>query len=102
MPKFEIPLTPTPQNFQIALGSVVYRVSLRWCRPAQVWVLDLYNAANSPIIQGIPLVADVDLLEPYAYLGLGGKLVASTPDSLYTPPTFLNLGIDSHLYFITP
>ena len=102
MATYKIPLTPESQNFQIVLISTIYRVFLYWCVPANVWVIDLSTATGVPVLQGIPLVANTDLLEPFAYLGIGGKLIAQTDGVLDQPPTYANLGSAANLYFVTP
>ena len=64
------------------------------------WMLDISDAANAPLIQGIPLVTGVDLLQQYPYVGIAGQLVCQTTGDPYAVPTYDNLGIDSKLYFI--
>jgi len=102
MPSYKIPLTPEPQRFEIQLGKVTYSIGLEWCEPNLSWILNLYNAQETPILQGIPLVTGVDLFEQYEYLGLGGGLYATTSGDPNAPPTFENLGTLGHLYFVTP
>ena len=102
MTVYEIPLTPQPQNFQIVLGGKNYGVKLRWCDPAQAWVMDFATDTGVPILEGVPLIANTDLLEPYAYLDFGGALTATTKNAPYANPTFTNLGTASNVYFTTP
>lgn len=102
MANFEIPLTPQPQTFTIALSGVDYRLTVQWRNAEQGgWVLDIADTSNNPIIEGIPLVTGVDLLEQYAYLGLGGVLWCQTTADPDAVPTFDNLGSGSHLYWFT-
>lgn len=98
----EIPLTPQPQTFLITLANVQYRFTLQY-RNADMggWFLDIADSSSNPIIQGIPLVTGADLLEQYAYLGIGGQLIVQTDGDSDAVPTFSNLGAASHLYFVS-
>jgi hypothetical protein len=101
MQAFEIPTTPTPQEFAITLGGVQYRVTLKWNVASNAWVIDFADTNGVPILAGVPLVTGVDLLEPYAYLNFGGKLYALTDNDADAPPTFVNLGVAGRLYWVT-
>ena len=98
---FEIPLTPAPQTFTITLGSTDYNFTLQFRDPAPGWVLDIADANGNPLVQGIPLVTGVDLLQPFAHLNFPGQLRVQSdgpdPDAV---PTFDNLGVNAHLYFV--
>jgi hypothetical protein len=101
MATFEIPLTPNAQQFEIALSGKKYKIRVRWNVAGACWMFDLSDVDDTPILSSIPMVTGCDLLAPYGYLNLGGKLVVATD---YTPdavPTFDNLGTASHLYWIT-
>lgn len=101
MANYEIPLSPNPQSFTISLSGTEYRLTVQW-RDAEGagWVVDIADTSGNPIIQGIPLVTGVNLLDQYAYLISGVLWVQTTadPDAV---PTFDNLGIGSHLYWYT-
>ena len=56
------------------------------------WLLDMADAEGVPLVSGIPLVAGCDLLEPYAYLGLGGALLLSGDEP--PSPDTLGRGVD--------
>lgn len=101
MSTYEIPLSPTPQQFNIALAGVNYQLRVHWCDAAQVWVLDVASNEGNLLVGGIPLVTGADLLAQYPYLTFGGALVAQTDFDLAAPPNFTNLGILGHLYFVT-
>jgi hypothetical protein len=98
---FEIPLQPNPQQFPITLGGLDYELTVKWNTANSTWVLDIADTSNNPIVGGIPLVTGLDLLEQYAYLGIGGALVVQTDASFFNQPTYANLGTGSHLYFVT-
>lgn len=100
MTPYEIPLTPEAQSFHITLGGIDYSLRLLWNAPDSVWLLDLNDTNGTPILQGIPLVTGVDLLAQFAYLGLGGQLVAQTDNAPDAVPTVDNLGVTGRLYFV--
>ena len=102
MASYEIPLEPYAQSFSIMLGGVSYRLAVYWNVPGTVWVIDLMDDLGTPIITGIPLVANIDLLAPYTYMNFGGQLVAQSDNNPDAKATYDNLGLIGHLYFITP
>lgn len=98
---YEIPLTPTPQRFGITLQQVTYVMRVTWAdAPGGGWVLDIADTNDVPIVNGIPLVTGANLLAGYEYLGLSGSLVVQTDHDTDALPTFDNLGLTSHLYFV--
>lgn len=101
MANYEIPLSPEAQKFDIVLAGVDYLISVYWGTRTNTWLIDIANAAGTPILTGIPLVANTDLLAPYPYLNFGGQLIAQTDNAPNVPPTYDNLGITGHLYFVT-
>jgi len=102
MANFEIPLSPSPQTFTISLSGTDYRLTVQWRNAEGAgWILDIADSGGSPIIEGIPLVTGVNLLEQYDYLGFTGVLWVQTTADPDAVPTFDNLGIGSHLYWFT-
>ena len=101
MTSFEIPTTPQAQTFSISLGGVPYIMTIRWNDVAQVWIIDIADQNDVPLVVGIPMVTGCDLIGPFAWLGIGGSLVATTDHSPDTPPSFSDLGSTGHLYFVT-
>lgn len=99
---YEIPLTPQAQSFNIQLNQVSYTFTLMWREVDNIggWVLDIADASGNPLVQGIPLVTGCDLLKQYGYLGIGGGLWVLTDGDPDAVPTFQNLGLQSHLYFV--
>jgi hypothetical protein len=95
----QIPLTNIPQAFSISLNNVTYNLSLRW-NEKQGWILDIADIDENSLISNIPLTTGRDLLEPYAYLGFGGKLYVFNQSNTDVP-TYDNLGTDTNLYFVT-
>jgi predicted Zn-dependent protease with MMP-like domain len=100
---YEIPLTPSPQTFSILLAGVSYQLTLRYIDATDGgWLIDIADNAENNILCGVPLVTGHDLLEQYDYLGIGGQLFVQTDGDPDTVPTFQNLGLQGHLYFVTP
>lgn len=99
---FEIPLQPaTQQQFNITLNGTEYQFTVRWCDPAQAWMLSIADATGTAqIADGLLLTTGSDLLEQLAYLGIGGQLQVQTDNSPAAVPMFANLGVTGHLYFI--
>jgi hypothetical protein len=98
---FEIPLSPQPETFNIALAGVTYGFTVRWNVQNASWIIDIADASGNPIVSGIPMVTGADLLEQFAYLGLNFALIAQTDNAPDVVPTFETLGQTSHLYAIT-
>ena len=96
----EVPLSPQAQVFSIPLAGVTYRLTLQW-RIGCGWVMDVADQSGNAIVNGIPLVTGVDLLAPYPDKGFGGMLLVQTDGNVDAAPTYANLGVRSHLYFVT-
>lgn len=102
MAVYEIPLSPTPQKFAIQLGEQTYELRLQWNNaPTGGWVLDIFDENGEPLICGIPLVTGANLLEQFAYVGIVGELTVQTDFDINAVPTFENLGVNSHLFYIS-
>lgn len=99
---FLIPLVNVPQTFGINLAGVVYTITCKWNPSVDGgWVLDIANAAQIPIIAGLPLITGCNVLEGLGYLGINGELWVYTDGDSDSVPTLSNLGVDSNLYFTT-
>jgi hypothetical protein len=97
---YEIPLSPQPQTFTVALGGTDYRLTFYWSTPANCWMLDLADANSNPMVQGIPVITGLDLLYQYKYLSVAGSLVVQTDYDTQAVPTFENLGVTGRVYFV--
>lgn len=97
----EIPLTAQAQRFGITLGTVDYILTTWWNAAANCWMLSLHDANDNAIIDSIPLITGADLLEQFAYLGLGGQLIIQTDGDANAVPTYANLGTQGHLYWVS-
>jgi len=101
MSSYEIPLTNEPQTLGVQLGSAEYGLTVLWGTATGCWLLHMDDADGVRILSSIPLVCGSDLLEPFAYMNLGGTLYAATDGDTFTPPTYDNLGSLGRLYFET-
>jgi hypothetical protein len=98
---FLVPFVPaTPQILQISIGGTTYTMKVRWCVPANCWMLDLSDASGNPILQGIPLITGTDLLAQFAYLGLGFSLLVQSNNDPTAVPTFASLGLTGNVYIL--
>jgi hypothetical protein len=64
------------------------------------WCFDMFTAAGVPILSSVPLVTGLDLLAQFAYLGLGLAFFVATDEAPLNTPTYENLGLTAHLYFM--
>lgn len=99
---FLVPLINQPQQFTTVLNGVRYTLRVYWNDSAQCWLMDISDSSNNPILQSIPIVTGVNLLSQYAYLGIGGRLIAQTTNDPTAVPTFANLGTTGNLYYLFP
>jgi hypothetical protein len=99
---FEIPLSiGTPQQFSVTLSQVDYLMTLRYRNVIEGgWFLDIADISGNSIVEGIPLVTGVDLLEQYKHLGFTGALRVQTTNDPDAVPTFENLGAAGKLYWV--
>jgi hypothetical protein len=103
---WEIPLTPQTQRMRIDISGTNYTLHFKYNSVCDTWVMDVNDTADTPILEGIPLVTGTDLFGQFRYLGIGGGLPmivmtigpGRSPDDI---PNYQNLGIDGHLYFKT-
>ncbi len=100
MSTYEVPLSPKPQSLTINLpnGTTIGLSFLFQFNDDNCWIMDISDVSGNPLACGIPFVTGADLLEQYAYLGLGVQMWCSTDGNLSTPPSWYNLGISAHLW----
>lgn len=97
---YEITLQPMAQRFDVNLGGTNYLMIIVWNAPANCWILDILATDGTMLATGIPLITGADLLAQLRYLGFTGGLIV-TVDNGIGVPTYANLGIGAHLYFVT-
>ncbi len=98
---FEIPLSSEGQKFTVTLGSVDYSMTVQWRNAIGQWLLDIADANGNALVSGLPLITGVNLLEQYRYLGFNGGLWVQGADDPDDLPTYDDLGVGSHLYWVT-
>jgi hypothetical protein len=86
----------------ISLGGVTYNLRTTWNTQAPGWMLDISDANNNPLIQGIPLVSGYDLLGQYQYMGFGFSLYVLTQGDPLAVPTYANLGGNANVFLVGP
>lgn len=83
-----IPLTKQGgRTLSTSLGDVAVYITTKWNSIASAWVIDIYDANNLPMIEGVMLVSGVDLLKPYTDLKalIGGlKVIELNPGDYET------------------
>lgn len=100
MPAYQIPVIPAAQTLRAQLGQSYYRLAFAFIdEPEGGWTLDIADDEGAPLVQGIPVLPYQDLLEPYAYLGIGAQLIVYTPGAPQQKPTFAGFGTDSVVLF---
>lgn len=99
---YEIPLTPTPQKFTISLSGVDYSITLNyWNIDEGGWHISIVDVNGNAIVNNVPLVTGTNLLGQYGHLGFTGRLWVQTANDPDATPTFLNLGVEAFLYWVT-
>ena len=102
MPVYNVPLTNKNQTLQTSLLGITYILTVRWNALANLWYLDINDANNTPILNGVPMTAGVNLLKQFAYLGINGALVAQNVSNPNLPIGEADLGVTGFLLFIVP
>lgn len=98
---FEIPLQPQSQKFSITLSGQTYNFQVIWREAAEGgWVLDIANVNNVSLACGLAMVPKINLLQQYAYLGIGGSLIVETTEEDGVPK-FDTMGSATKLYYVT-
>jgi hypothetical protein len=62
--------TETHISRNVTLDGVTVRLDTYTNKADSSWYLDVFDANDSPLVQGIALVAGLDLLFPYKYLDI--------------------------------
>lgn len=98
---FEIPLIAGPQKVEVSLGSLLAHLLITYKDTDEGgWVLDILDNQDVPIVTGLPLITGADLLHQYGYLGFQGQLIVQSDTIPDQVPSFTNLGVTSHLYWV--
>lgn len=97
---YQVPLQPEAQQFTVSLAGVTYTLKLKWNTQNGTWVMDIMDSNQNPIISGVPLITGADLLEQFAYLGIGGSLIVQSTNDPNLVPDFQTLGATGNLFFV--
>lgn len=57
--------TATEDNFAISIFDVVYNCKQQWNTSGKFWTLSFSDRVSNPVVQGVPIVAGLDILEQY-------------------------------------
>jgi len=102
MTPYEIPLSPQPQTLQIDLSGTIYQLTFYWSTRSASWMFNLADIDGNPLLMGAPVVTGINLLKQYAHLGIPGALIVQTDHDPKQVPTFTNLGLEGHVYYVLP
>lgn len=96
----KIPLTTGAQTFSILLGEkfCTFTLIYRNAKVGSAWYLDIRADNGDLLLQGVPVICGVDLLEQHAYRGLG-KLTAKIGGAVDKTPTYEDMGAELELYW---
>jgi hypothetical protein len=100
---FLIPMDARSQQFEIDLAGRSLILESLWNGQADAWMLSMYDGiTKDALFMNMPMVAGIDLLAPFRYLGIDGQLFVYTDGDETALPTARNLGAESNLYFVVP
>lgn len=87
------------QAQRIPLDGRLYTLTLSWNQWASSWSLSLYDAEDSPILQGLRIISNWPLLRYYKYDPRcpPGELIAHDLTGDGSPPRFDDFGIDKRV-----
>ncbi len=90
-------------NFQISLESTVLFLKFRFNTRYGVWVMDIKDAENVPIVEGIIIRVGINLLSSHqARLPLSGQMIAFNFKNTFEDPDRDNFGSDVQLLYDDP
>lgn len=97
-----VPLTNTPGRIKLDLGIQFLWADTKFNYTAQCWTIDLYDSSNNPILMGVMLVPNVDLMKAHAGLQntIGSFVVLERLPGDYKKPG--ELGISVQLVWYPP
>ena len=99
---YVVPLIPQNQEFDVSLNGTTYHLIVKWNAFSNAWILYVGTDQRVPVLSGIPLVTGCDLLEEFAYLGLGGAFVVQSSNDPDEVPNYTSLGGTGNLFFLIP
>ena len=96
---------------QVFLDNVSYRLDFYVTKvpdlvtgeSTNLWYIDLYNSANTPIVLGIGMATGIDIFFPYRARAVpAGKLFVAPQDTAYIDPTENTFINDEAILFYQP
>jgi hypothetical protein len=97
----KIPFTNRAVRLEVALGDIYYVLKTYWNIPMECWILDIYDAQETPLARGIAIVTGADLLGQLQYLGFAGMLLVwSSEGPWYVVPGLNELGVNGNVYYV--
>ena len=95
-----LPLTNSPsQTFEVDFESAIYTCRVAWNSRAEWWFIDILDADEVVLINGVPLLLGSNIIEQYN-LGIGGLSVINT-EGTEEDATSENLGTTVLLIHLT-
>ena len=77
----------------VDMGGALYRLGINWNTRGEFWTLDLMAADDTPIVMGIRIVPDWDLLGRFADPRLpAGRIYCVDQSGAGSPPGYTDLG----------
>ena len=95
---FKIPLSTGNQKFAVQLNKITYKLQLIY--RLDNWYLDVLDSSENPIITGLAMNPNIDLLEQHHHL-IQGSLFVTNPNKDETQG-FYDLGVKIQLYWSDP
>lgn len=94
---YEIPLTQDPdQNFNCSILLLDKNISLyfrvRYNSMAKYWVVTVSDSSGNILLDSIPLITGIDLLEQFKHLGIGSAIIVNVGTTLTDSPDDTSLG----------
>jgi hypothetical protein len=90
-------------KFRISLSGVLFTLHMRYNTRMTRWILDVNDASDNPIISGIPVLIERNLVGQYATLAIPeGILFASDDTGNGQQPTLYSFGLDHSMWYEDP
>ena len=95
---FKIPLSTGNQKFAVQLNKITYKLQLIY--RLDNWYLDVLDSSENPIITGLAMNPNINLLEQHQHLIQGSLFVTNSNKD--ETQGFYDLGVKIQLYWSDP
>lgn len=103
MSTFEFPLSPNAQQMTVPIGDRELTFRFAWSDSSDGgWFVDISSLDGASLVRGLPLTAGENVLQQFAYLGIGGAIYVQTDADPLIEPTYDNLGLNGRVFLVTP